>query len=207
VTSTPERDLTEGARVHLDLGGAGPPIPCTVLAFLGPVILARHEADLAGATAERLASGAAGYLLVGQDRDVKALRGSARTAGERTLALHISDGFQLGQRRESTRIEVVLDARLTPERNGATPISTTTIDVSLGGVQVKRPAGTPVWPRYELTLCGGPLSEPVVAGVAPARALPDSLALRFTRIEAADRQRLIELVVTHVTERGARSPD
>jgi len=202
VTAQHELHLSEGASVHLDLGDANAPIACAVMAFLGPVILARHEARLDAETIERLAAGAAAYLLVEADGGVRALRGSATLTAERVLALQITDGFKLGQRRESTRIEIALDARLAPRGLEGRDVSTTTIDVSVGGVQVVRPPGTPAWPRYELTLRGGPLAEPVVAEVALARALPEALGLRISQIAPADRQRLMALVLDHVTDRA-----
>ena len=199
MTSGGEPNLTEGTRVRVDLDDHDVPIACTVFAFVGSVILARYDGTLAGEASQQLSSGADAYLVVEQDRGMKALRGSARLSGEATLALRITDAFQLGQRRESTRVELVLDAELVPEGAVAPPGSTKTIDVSFSGVQVQRSEATPVCDRYALTLSGDPLGAPLVTGAALARELPGALGLRFTRVEPADRQRLIQLVLAHVT--------
>jgi hypothetical protein len=189
--------LTEGAAVHLSIDAMAAPVPCTVVAFLGSVILARRDAAVDPEAAERLLAGVSGYLLVEHEGRPRALRGSVRATGGAMVAIRISDGFQLGQRRTSTRVALALDAQLVLRGMDAPPVLTTTIDVSTGGVQVRRPAGMRVWPRYELTLSGTPLAEPVVADVAPARALPDALGLRFLHIDPAHEQRLAEVVVVH----------
>lgn len=191
-------DLTEGTPVRVDLD-AGDAIECTVFAFVGSVILARYETALDLDVAGELVSGADAYLVVEQDRGVKALRGSATLNGESTLALRITDAFSLGQRRESTRVALALDAELAPVDGDVPPTATKTIDLSFSGVQVHRPAATPVADRYALTLMGEPLGAPVVTEAALARELADALGLRFTHIEADDRQRLIQLVLAHVT--------
>lgn len=193
-----EPDLTEGTPVRVDLD-AGGSIECTVFAFVGPVILARYETALDLNVAGELVSGADAYLVVEQDRGVKALRGSATLNGESTLALRITDAFSLGQRRESTRVALVLDAGIAPVGGDATPTATRTIDVSLGGVQVQRPEAMPVADRYALTLEGENLGAPVVTEAALARELPDALGLRFTHIEPDDRRRLMQLVLANVT--------
>jgi hypothetical protein len=203
VPPSADADLTEGMRVHLDIGDGNVAIPCIVLAFFGAVIVARHDARLDDETTQRLVGGAAAYVLVERAGGVKALRVRARATGAQTLALQITDSFQLGQRRESTRIALALSARLVPQCVDPVPISTRTIDVSLGGVQVQRTPAMPICPDYELTLLGDALADPVVAQVTLARELPDGLGLRFTHIQTSDRQRLIGLVLSHVTERSA----
>ncbi len=193
-----EPHLTEGTpvRVHLDAGEA---IDCTVFAFVGSVILARYETALDPNVSDQLSSGADGFLVVEQDRGVKALRGNATLHGEATLALRITDSFQLGQRRESTRVALALDAELAPMGGDAPPATTRTIDLSFSGAQVHRPETTPLAERYALTLKGEPLGVPVVTEATLARELPEALGLRFTHIEPNDRARLIQLVLAHVT--------
>jgi hypothetical protein len=208
VTPTGVPELTEGASVDVSLDdGDGTTFECTVLAFAGPVILARADSGLDRKTVELLAVGADGYLVVEQqERGVKALRGSASIGADGTLALQITDSFQLGQRRESTRVPVELEAALVPAGTDGAPSSATTIDVGFGGVQVRRSADTPVADRYALTLSGDPLAAPVPAEVALARTLPDALGLAFTHIEPADRRRIIELVLSSLRASGAGVP-
>jgi PilZ domain len=204
VTTPGVPDLTEGASVDVSLDdGDGTTFECTVLAFAGPVILARADSGLDRTTVELLAVGADGYVLVEQqERGVKALRGSASIGADGTLALRITDPFQLGQRRESTRVPVELEATLVPGGADGPPATTSTIDVGFGGVQVRRSADTPLADHYALTLSGDPLAAPIAAEVALARTLPESLGLAFTRIEPADRRRLIELVLLRASSSG-----
>lgn len=187
--------LREGLLVELDVGAGCELLPCVVCAFLGPAVLLMPLKSPSPDAAERLAAGAPAYLVVQSGDRLNALRGAVSMAGD-ALAVRITDDFRLGQRRWWSRAEVRLEARLVP-LGGPAATETITADVSPGGVQVDRPAGMPVWPRYELILSGSELSAPVTAEAVPARAIPACLGLRFTRIDSADRQRLTEIVLRH----------
>ncbi len=81
--------------------------------------------------------------------------------------------------------------------------TTTTIDVSGGGAQIRRLAGLPIRPTYALALAG-PLLGEVFAEAIPARVQEHALSIQFTVIEPEERQALIALVLRAISgDRGS----
>lgn len=200
----PGPGLTEGKSVYLDVGTGTKLLDCTVVAFLGSAVLVMPRIPPSEAEREWVLSGSTD-LLVDFDDHLEAHPSTVREAGQ-ALIVHVKELASLGQRRWWSRGPITLDARLVPQPPGPAPTDTTTADVSAGGVQVNRVPGMPIWPRYELTLSGTGLTDPIVVEAVPARVLADRFGLRFTRIDAADRQRLAQLVLRFLTT-GSIAPD
>ena len=193
--------LTEGTNVLLALGDGGERIPGEILAFFGAVVLFTPHAALTQRAVEQLTDGATAYLLAQEGAKARALRGVLIPAGD-MLALKLTDSFRLGQRRQWSRADVALSARLVPQGGGPPPTESTTVDLSPTGVRVHRPAEMLVWPRYEIALSGEVLDGPVVIEATPTRVHADTLSLRFTTVEQADRQVLTAVVANHLSRRG-----
>jgi hypothetical protein len=189
--------LTEGAQVTLALGDGGVRLPARVLAFFGPTVLLTPRNPLTDRALGYLEGGQPAYLLVQEGDAPHALSGVLSPAGSR-LALKLTDAFRLGQRRAWSRADIELTARLVPQGGGPPPTETVTADVSPTGARVVRPAGMLAWPRYEITLSGGPLPAPIVTEAVPTRVHPDHLSLRFTDLEAAGRMVLTSVVADHL---------
>jgi hypothetical protein len=187
-------DLTEGAQVALELGGSGGPIDCTIFAFVGPVILVLPQRPPSPSAIERMVAGEEAYLLIERAGRLLALRGSVTLAGD-ALAVRVTDEFRLGQRRAWSRAPLRLRAQLRPLGGPEGSYETFTVDVSPGGVQIERPAGMPVWPRYELSLALDGSEQSITAEVVPVRAQADVVSLRFTQIRIADRKQLVQIVL------------
>ena len=161
------------------------------------MVLFTPHAALTQRAVEQLTDGATAYLLVQDGDKPRALRGVLIPAGD-MLALKLTDSFRLGQRREWSRADIELEARLVPQGGGPPPTETTTLDLSPAGVRVQRPADMLVWPRYQITLSGEALDAPIVVEATPTRVHPDALSLRFTTVAQADRQVLTAVVANHL---------
>lgn len=198
----PPKPLVEGDTVQLDIGDASGVLSCSVLGFVGPAILVLPQSSLSPAARDSLRDGVPAVdLLVDAGDYLHAVRGTAKAAGE-AIAVRLTEKTKIGQRRWYSRADVALKARLVPQGGDLEPTETATMDISSGGVQVHRPAGMPIWPRYEVTLSGETLATPIVAEAVPARVQDESLGLRFTRIDAHDREILTGLVMQKLTERA-----
>src|SRR4051794_24968570 len=198
--------IAEGDTVALDRGGDVRVLEYSIVAFLGPSIVLRPVLAARLTTPDAPDEGAQVYLLVPVSDGLRALAGSVRPLDPPLIVFEMSDSFSLGQRRWWSRAPVVLRARLEPRGGGPPPTDTETVDVSPGGVKVKRQPGMPVWPRYTVVLSGDLLGEPLTAEAVPARAEPSQLGLRFTDVAAQDQQRLAALVLAHLQD-AAGAPD
>jgi hypothetical protein len=185
--------LTEGTSAYLDFSEGRERVAGEVLAFLGSVVLFRPDAEVPTWMSDRFADGMEAYLLVSRRGRLHALSGRIIRVGD-VLGVTLTDSFRLGQRREWSRADLQLAARLTPDGEGS-PIDTITLDVSPSGVAVKWPAHSEVAAGYRLELSGDELEAPIVVQAVPRRVHHGSMGLRFTAIDAADRRRLTLLVL------------
>lgn len=178
-------------------------LECRVLAFVGPTVLVVPLEPVPPAAEEWLAGGSSN-LLVEHGDHFKDLPCHVRRAGD-AFAVVVPETTSLVQRRWWSRAHIELSATLVAQPAGVlAPMETETLDVSPGGVHVRRPAGMRVWPRYELTLEGDGLVEPITVEAVPAHVREDGLSLRFSRIEPDDRERLTYLVLDHLAPVAVR---
>jgi hypothetical protein len=185
--------LREGARVFLAAGPKSELLECRVLAFLGPALVVLPHAPPSAAVDDWLAAGSSS-LLIDRGNHLDGLQCDVRRAGA-AYFVRVARAADLGRRRWS-RAEIALDAELVPQPPGVRPASSTsTLDISAVGARVAHDHGTPVWPRYSVTLSGGPLDGVVGVEAVPTRVSEGSLGMRFTHIDTADRDRLAQLVL------------
>jgi hypothetical protein len=193
--STPTT-LYEGQYASLDLGGGVDAIPCRVLAFAGPDVVLLPESALSPEARERLGERLV-YLVLESDGALQALRGVVHGTGDRALRIRLADDIRLGQRRLFSRAPLALPVRLRPAGGEGGEWSSTALDVSAGGIRVRRLPGMPEAPAYDVTIDLTQLEREIAASGELIRAGEDDLALRYTRIAPEDVALLMELALTY----------
>jgi hypothetical protein len=178
--------LVEGQPARLDIGES---LPCRIIGFSGPdVVLALEEQP-----GEAPEPGQQAYLLIEEAGRMQAVRGRiGRPAGEEVV-LRLSDDIRLGQRRIFSRAPIALPARVRT-RAGHT-WSTTTRDVSAGGVCVGREGADPGDGTLDVRIQVA--DHEVVAEAVAVRVTPEEIGLRFEEIGREDRMLLASLALAY----------
>ena len=178
--------LVEGQPARLDLGES---IACRIIGFSGPdvVLSLEHPPD------DAPEPGAPAYLLIESDGSIQAVRGRVgRPAGDE-LVLRLTEDIRLGQRRTFSRAPLELPAKVTSD--GGNEWSTTTRDVSAGGVCIARgdadPGPEPLEIRIQVA------DHEVVATATAVRVTSEELGLRFEEIGRDDRMLLASLALAY----------
>lgn len=179
--------LVEGQPARLDIGES---LRCRVIGFSGPdVVLALEEQP-----EEELAPGAPAYLLIEADGRMQAVRGQIGQPAGDEVVLRLTDDIRLGQRRTFSRAPISLPA-VVRARDGGSEWSTTTRDVSAGGVCVAREGADHVDGALEVRIKVA--DHEVVAEAVAVRVTSDDLGLRFEEIERDDRLLLASLALAY----------
>jgi hypothetical protein len=110
------------------------------------------------------------------------------------VVLRLSDDIRLGQRRVFSRAPIPLPVTVR-RADGAAEWTTTTRDVSAGGVCVGREGADPGAGPLELTITVA--SHAVVAEGRVMRVTGDDVGVQFERIEDADRLLLASLALAY----------
>jgi hypothetical protein len=177
--------LVEGQPARLDIGVS---VPCRVIGFSGPdVVLALEE--LPEEPPER---GQQAYLLIESNDRMQAVRGTVGEPAGEEVVLRLSDDIKLGQRRIFSRAPISLPARV---RAGGHEWTTTTRDVSAGGVCVARGETDPVEGALEVRIQVA--DHEVVAAAVAVRVTSEDLGLRFEEIDRGDRMLLASLALAY----------
>ena len=179
--------LVEGQPARLDLGES---IACRIIGFSGPdvVLSLEHQPD------DAPEQGTPAYLLLESNGTIQAVRGRVgRPAGDE-LVLRLTDDIRLGQRRTFSRAPLELPARVRP-RDGAAEWSTTTRDVSAGGVCIARGDADSEDQTLEITIQVA--DHEVVATATAVRVTNEELGLRFEEIGRDDRMLLASLALAY----------
>jgi PilZ domain len=177
--------LVEGQPARLDIGES---VPCHVIGFSGPdVVLSLHEQP-----AEPPQRGQQAYLLIESGGRMQAVRGRIGVPARDEVVLRLSDDIRLGQRRIFSRAPISLPARV---RAGGNEWTTTTRDVSAGGVCVARGDADPGEGSIEVRIQVA--DHEVVAAAVAVRVTDEDLGLRFEQIERDDRMLLASLALAY----------
>ena len=178
--------LVEGQPARLDIGES---ISCRIIGFSGPdVVLAVLEQP-----EEPPELGAGAYLLLESGGRMQAVRGEIGSPAGEELVLRVTDDIRLGQRRTFSRAPLPLPVRIRPR--GGSEWSTTTRDVSAGGVGVARESSEPVDGPLELRIRVA--EHEVVATAVAVRVTDAELGLRFEEIGNDDRLLLASLALAY----------
>jgi PilZ domain-containing protein len=177
--------LVEGQPARLDIGES---VPCRVIGFSGPdVVLALEQQP-----DELPERGQQAYLLIESNDRMQAVRGTVGEPAGDEVVLRLSDDIRLGQRRIFSRAPITLPARV---RAGGNEWTTTTRDVSAGGVCVARGEADPVDGELEVRIQVA--DHEVVAAAVAVRVTNEDLGLRFEEIERGDRMLLASLALAY----------
>jgi hypothetical protein len=179
--------LVEGQPARLDIGES---LRCRVIGFSGrDVVLALDDQPQ-----EQPEPGAPAYLLIEADGRMQAVRGRIGQPAGDEVVLRLTDDIRLGQRRTFSRAPISLPA-VVRSREGGREWSTTTRDVSAGGVCVAREGADHVDGALEVRIQVA--DHEVVAEAIAVRVTVDDLGLRFKEIERDDRLLLASLALAY----------
>jgi hypothetical protein len=178
--------LVEGQPARLDLGES---IACRIIGFSGPdVVLAlEHQPD------DAPEQGAHAYLVIESDGQMEAVRGRVGPPAGDELVLRLTDDIRLGQRRTFSRAPLELPATI--RSSGGDEWSTTTRDVSAGGVGVAHGGADPGDATLEVRIQVA--DHEVVATATAVRVTSQELGLRFDEIGRDDRMLLASLALAY----------
>jgi hypothetical protein len=179
--------LVEGQPARLDVGES---LPCRIIGFSGPEVVLALEMQ----PEEEIVRGQPAYLLLETDGTLQAVRGNVTTPSTEEVVLRLTDDIRLGQRRVFSRAPIPLPVRVRTS-DGAAEWTSTTRDVSAGGVCVGREGADPGDGPLELTITVA--SHEVVAEGRIMRLTGTEVGLEFTRIEDADRLLLASLALAY----------
>jgi PilZ domain-containing protein len=187
MSRTTMTQLVEGQPARLDVGES---LPCRVIGFSGPEVVLALEAQ----PEEEIERGMPAYLLLESEGQLQAIRGSVTAPSAEEVVLRLTDDIRLGQRRVFSRAPIPLPVRAR-SRDGAAEWSTTTRDVSAGGVCVGREGADPGDGPLELTITVA--SHEVVAEARIMRVTDSEVGVQFERIDDADRLLLASLALAY----------
>jgi hypothetical protein len=178
--------LVEGQPARLDIGVS---LPCRIIGFSGPdVVLSLEEWP-----EERPQPGQPAYLLIEAAGRMQAVRGHIGQPAGEELVLRLSDDIRLGQRRIFSRAPISLPARVRP--HGGQEWSTTTRDVSAGGICVGREGADPGDGALDVRIQVA--DHEVVAEAVAVRVTDEEVGLRFEEIGREDRMLLASLALAY----------
>ncbi len=123
----------------------------------------------------------------------------ATEQSEATLTAATERLVQIAERRTNSRVDLQASVRavLVAAGGKATPVETTTVNLSTGGALLREVPGLGEGPwGLELHLPGDPV--PVCCGAALARRTPDGLGIAFADVRDADLLRLDRVVADHL---------
>jgi hypothetical protein len=179
--------LVEGQPARLDVGES---LPCRIIGFSGPEVVLALELQ----PAEEIVRGQQAYLLLESDGQLQAVRGQITAPSAEEVVLRLTDDIRLGQRRVFSRAPIPLPVRVRTA-DGASEWSSTTRDLSAGGVCVGREGMDPGSGPLELTITVA--SHDVVARGRIMRVTDSEVGVQFEHIENADRLLLASLALAY----------
>jgi hypothetical protein len=179
--------LVEGQPARLDVGES---LPCRIIGFSGPEVVLALELQ----PEEEIERGQTAYLLLESDGQLQAVRGQITAPSAEEVVLRLTDDIRLGQRRVFSRAPIPLPVRVRTA-DGATDWSSTTRDLSAGGVCVGREGMDPGPGPLELTITVA--SHEVVAHGRIMRVTDSEVGVQFERIEDQDRLLLASLALAY----------
>ena len=177
--------LVEGQPARLDVGES---LPCRIIGFSGPEVVLALELQ----PAEEILRGQQAYLLLESEGQLQAVRGEITAPSAEEVVLRLTDDIRLGQRRVFSRAPIPLPVRVRSADSGA-DWSSTTRDVSAGGVCVGREGADPGKGPLELTITVA--SHEVVARARVMRVTDSEIGVQFEQIQDADRLLLASLAL------------
>jgi PilZ domain len=178
--------LVEGQTARLDMGES---VPCRIIGFSGHDVVLALEAQ----PEEPPEPGMHAYLLLESEGRMQAVRGRIGSPPGDEVVLRLTDDIRLGQRRTFSRAPVPLPVVI--RSRGGSEWTTTTRDVSAGGVSVGREGADAVDGTLELRIQVA--DHEVVAEAVAVRVTDAELGLRFEEIERDDRLLLASLALAY----------
>jgi hypothetical protein len=178
--------LVEGQPAALDVGES---LPCRIIGFSGPEVVLALEAQ----PEEDIAVGMEAYLLLESAGQLQAVRGQIAQPSADEVVLRLTDDIRLGQRRVFSRAPIPLP--VTVRTQEGTNWTTTTRDVSAGGVCIGREGADPGAGPLALTITVA--SHEVACDARVMRLTGSEIGLQFERIEEADRLLLASLALAY----------
>ena len=193
------RRLKPGQPVVVDLDSTAESIPCSVVSVAGQAALLSVAGPLGPALMGRLAAGSPGYLLFSDRGAPIGLRGAAAyVPGRPEIEFRVTDGVELPERRDAPRTALTTRATLTllpaDGQQAQRKVDTTTINVSLTGVLLRRTPELEGTAQFAVKLYFGADETPVESTASLARATDTGVALHFTALAADEKQRLAEFL-------------
>ena len=174
--------------MNLEIGRES--LRCRLVGFNGPDVLLMPSESVTGRLRDLLGVQLAGFILFhDDDGNLHAQRGTilaASTPG--SLGFRVTDGFRTGQRRAYSRAPLELEATIGEW-------STTTLDVSAGGIRVAGEGNPGLPPVVQLAIDLGDDQAKVTATASLVRVTPEAVSFRFESVEAADRMRIARIVL------------
>jgi hypothetical protein len=179
--------LVEGQPARLDVGES---LPCRIIGFSGPEVVLALEMQ----PEEEIERGQSAYLLLESEGQLQAVRGQITAPSADEVVLRVTDDIRLGQRRVFSRAPIPLPVRVRTH-DGSAEWTSTTRDVSAGGVCVGREGADPGPGPLELTITVA--SHEVVAQARIRRLTDTEVGVQFERIEDSDRLLLASLALAY----------
>jgi hypothetical protein len=179
--------LVEGQPARLDVGES---LSCRVIGFSGPEVVLSLQSQ----PEEEIARGMQAYLLLESEGQLQAVRGLVTAPSAEEVVLRLTDDIRLGQRRVFSRAPIPLPVQVRSQ-DGAADWSTTTRDVSAGGVCVGREGADPGDGPLELKISVA--SHEVVAKARVMRVTDSEVGVQFEDIADADRLLLASLALAY----------
>jgi hypothetical protein len=180
--------LTEGRSVNLEIGRES--LRCRLVGFNGPDVLLMPSEAVSGRLRDLLGVQLAGFILFHDDAgNLHAQRGTILAASTpNSLGFRVTDGFRTGQRRAHSRAPLELEVTVGEW-------STTTLDVSAGGLRVAGEGNPGLAPVVQLAVDLGDEQGKVEATASLVRVTPEAVSFRFESVQPADRMRIARLVL------------
>jgi hypothetical protein len=189
--------LVEGQVVQLDLGGKTQAMPVRVLGFGGSSVMLAPLGALSAVTTEALGRGGPAYVIIDREGQIHALRAQLSTVADPgEIVVHVTDQFQLGQRRRYSRAPLHLTAKL--RALGGEEWETVTRDISAGGLRLTRTgAAGEAADRIEVVLEAAQAGLRIAAQADVVRRTSADLSVRFVDLAPGDAALLQQIVVAY----------
>ncbi|MGA2928289.1 MAG: PilZ domain-containing protein, partial [Solirubrobacteraceae bacterium] len=184
-------------------------IDCIVASVLGPTATLIPVREVLPETLELLEAGSPAYLSFTHHGALVALRGvaSAASASGDEVYFVVTDGVQVPQRRGAERVPLITHAQLQTiddAGNAIGPtIDTVTANLSSGGALIAVRPGIGESPRFAIQFFFGRERTAVRCEASLARRTATHIGVGFTRMDAADRAVLANILADYERRRQA----
>ena len=182
-------------------------LACTVAWVKGSVATLVCPGEVAPPSRAKLTASSLGFLMFEHRGSPVALRGEARADPDSPiLEFVVVDGVQVPERRITNRVPLSIPVRVNTtmlEDSATAMIETSSSNLSITGVLLKRRPNLGNGPRWKIELVVPGVEPPICCEAVVARQTPTHIGIAFTEMKPADHVRLTDILAEH--ERGSKA--